>query len=210
MTRWSIPLVVLCALSGWFSTGSSAENLPARTAPAVKRASSAIAITADGATVLAVNPDSNSLSLVDLAHSNAVTEIPVGVDPRTVAVDDDGARAYVANRGSASVSVIDLIARKRIADIATGFRPYGVLVSPDGSRLYVAEQGASQVRVVDTQSLATLALLPTRAAQRPGDHRRRPHALRDAPAEQRPHRHRAPDPGHLPPVTAPDAVLRNR
>ena len=96
-----------------------------------------------------------------LTHSNAVTGIPVGVNPRTVAVDDDGARAYVANRGSASVSVIDLVARKRIADIATGFRPYGVLVSPDSSRLYVAEQGASQVRVWNAQP-ATIALLPTR------------------------------------------------
>lgn len=165
MKRWAASLALLCFLSGWTLGGASAAPLTTRSASAVKRASSAIAITADGALLLAVNPDSNSLSVVDLAHANAVTEISVGVDPRTVAVDDGGTRAYVANRGSASVSVVDLSARKRIAEIATGYRPYGVVVSPDGSRLFIAEQGAGQVRIVNTRNLATARVIPTR--QRP-------------------------------------------
>jgi YVTN family beta-propeller protein len=126
-----------------------------------KRSSSAIAITADGATLLVVNPDSNSLSLVDLGTLPTVTEVPVGVDPRTVAVDDAGRRAYVANRGSNSVSVVDLDARAVINDVTVGHRPYGVVVNPDGARLYVAEQGVDQVRILDTTHLANLAALPT-------------------------------------------------
>ena len=161
MIRWSISLVILCILSGGTLAGGDAAALSARTAPVIKRASSAIAITSDGATLLVVNPDSNSLSLVDLDQGNAVTEIPVGVDPRTVAVDGNGRCAYVANRGSASISVVDLVAKKHVAEIAAGYRPYGVVVSPDGGRLYVAEQGANQVRIVDTRTLATTALLPT-------------------------------------------------
>ena len=161
MIRWSIPLVILCCLSGWTLAEGKAAVLPARTAPVIKRASSAIAITADGVELLVVNPDSNTLSVVALDKGNAVTEIAVGVDPRTVTVDDNGRWAYVANRGSASISVVDLAARRRVAEITVGYRPYGVLVSPDGGRLFVAEQGASQIRILDTRTLATIALVPT-------------------------------------------------
>jgi YVTN family beta-propeller protein len=101
----------------------------------VKRSSSAIAITGDGQTLLVVNPDSNSLSIVEFDQPPAVTEITVGADPRTVAVSDDGTRAYTVNRAGNSVSVVDLTARQAIGEIAVGARPYGVVVSPDGRTL---------------------------------------------------------------------------
>jgi len=126
-----------------------------------KRSSSAIALTADGAMLLVVNPDSNSLTLVDTASSSVVVEIPVGVDPRTVAVDDAGRRAYVANRGSDSLSVVDLTARTVITEVLVGHKPYGVVAAPAGDRVYLAEQGMDQVRVLDATSLATLAILST-------------------------------------------------
>jgi YVTN family beta-propeller protein len=87
-------LLILVALT--FLPLAGATN-GSDTSRAVKRSSSAIAITPDGATLLVVNPDSNSLSLVSLGTLTTVSEIPVGVDPRTVAVDDIGTRAYVAN-----------------------------------------------------------------------------------------------------------------
>jgi YVTN family beta-propeller protein len=127
----------------------------------VKRSSSAITITADGATLLVVNPDSNSLSLIDLGTPTTVTDVPAGLDPRTVALDDAGRRAYVANRGSDCVSVVDLDASAVIAEVPVGNRPYGVMVAPAGDRLYVTEQGADQVRILDTTSFSTLAVLPT-------------------------------------------------
>ena len=126
---------------------------------AIKRSSSAIALTSDGATLLVVNPDSNSLTLVDTAGPSVIAELPVGVDPRTVAVDDAGTRAYVANRGGDGVSVIDLAARKAIAEVRTGDRPYGVVVSPAGDRVYVAEQGSDRVRILDAATLETVSLI---------------------------------------------------
>ena len=158
MPTRSFGLLALIGLS-WLLLTAHPTGPPARQT-AVKRASSAIAITADGTTLLAVNPDSNSVSVIALAELPVVAELAVGADPRTVAVDDAARRAYVANRGSDSVSVVDLSARTVVAEIATGYRPYGVVVSPDGDRLYVAEQGTGHVRVVDTRSLATVALLP--------------------------------------------------
>ena len=128
----------------------------------VKRASSAIALTADGRTLLAVNPDSDSLSIVDLHDEPTVTEIGVGNDPRTVAVSDGGRRAYTANRGGNSVSVVDLEGRRLIGDVAVGSRPYGVVVSPDGRYLYVAEEGNDRLAVVDTATLTGVATVPLR------------------------------------------------
>jgi len=43
--------------------------------------------------LLVVNPDSNCLSVADLDTPPTVTEVPIGVDPRTVAVDDAYARS---------------------------------------------------------------------------------------------------------------------
>jgi YVTN family beta-propeller protein len=154
-------LVWLFLLTG-ISISDGAGHTPTGLA---KRASSAIAITADGQLLLAVNPDSDSLSLVQLGVLPSVSEIAVGTDPRTVAVDDTGGRSYVANRGSDSVSVVDVAARAVITEVAVGNRPYGVVVSPAGDRLYVAEQGVDQVRVLDTNDLTTLAVL--RAHDRP-------------------------------------------
>jgi len=123
-----------------------------------KRSSSAIAITADGATLLVVNPDSNSLTLVDTAGHAVLAEIPVGVDPRSVAVSPDGSQAYVANQASDSLAVVDMAAQTVITKVSVGDRPVGVAVSPDGRFVAVAELGDDQVRLLDAATLSTLSL----------------------------------------------------
>lgn len=126
----------------------------------IKRSSGAIAVTSDGQRLLVVNPDSDSLTIVDLNAPVSVTEIAVGTDPRTVAVSDDGVLAYTANRDGNSVSVIDLTARAVIGEVAVGAHPYGVVVSPDGRRLYVAEQGHDKLAIVDTVTLKVMMTIP--------------------------------------------------
>jgi len=126
---------------------------------AANRSSSAIAITADGATLLVVNPDSNSLTLVATADRSVLAEVPVGVDPRSVAVDDARERAYVANYGSDSISVVDLVARSPLAEVPVGDRPVGVALSPDGRFLAVAELGDDRVRFLDAATLVSLSAI---------------------------------------------------
>ncbi len=171
--EWLLLLFLLGFLL-WGLVSPRPSKLAAQTV--IKRSSSAIAATADGAFCLVVNPDSNSLSIVDTVRppsvppspggeEERVVEIGVGVDPRTVAVDDAGRRAYVANRGSDSVSVVDLSTRTVITEVAVGDRPYGVLVSPNGDHLYVAEQGADRLTTLDTTTFETVNTLPV--ADRP-------------------------------------------
>ena len=157
-------LLIVCFFLAWsLVMGHAAPPTGARPhrAGPIRHTSSAIGITADGGTLLVVNPDSNSLTLVDTTTRSVHDELAVGVDPRTVAVDDASGRAYVANRGSDSVSVVDLAAGAVIAEVAVGDRPYGIAISPAGDRLYVAEQGVDRVRILDADSLAPLATLPT-------------------------------------------------
>ena len=104
--------------------------------PVVKRSSSAIAMTIDGSTLIVVNPDSDSLSLVDTNSREVVAELAVGVDPRTVAVADSGTRAYVANVYSDSVSVIDITVSPPVVvyTVTAVTYPGGVAITPDGNR----------------------------------------------------------------------------
>ena len=105
------------------SLGSqAAEDTP----PAVKRSSSPIAVTADGATLLVVNPDSNSVTLVDTVSLLVLAEVRVGVDPRSVTVSPTSGRAYVANQGTDSLSVIDVRLAARLYPLgdSSPIRPY--------------------------------------------------------------------------------------
>jgi len=167
--KWAVATVLLFLLLALVLNSESishSQGVEAGKEPLenpVKRSSSAIAITADGATIIAVNPDSNSISLIDAAGQLFLAEIPVGVDPRTVSVNDGGTIAYVANRGSDDVSVIDLAGRRLLTQIPVGAQPYGVLAGRDGKLLFVAEQGSGSVRILDGDSGETVRLLPVGA-----------------------------------------------
>ncbi len=139
----------------------SRMNAQAGQLDSIKRSSSAIAITSDGNMLLCVNPDSNTLTLIDTKKVASIAELGVGVDPRTITVDADNSRAYTANRGSDSITVVDLIHRVVITEISIGNRPYGIVVSPSGDRLYVAEQGQDQIRIIDTSNFNTIDVLST-------------------------------------------------
>jgi YVTN family beta-propeller protein len=122
-----------------------------------KFSSAPIAITPDGATLLVVNPDSNSLTLVDTASRMVIKEIAVGIDPRSVAVHPNGETVFVANQGSNTLSVVDLDTQSAIASLSVGVRPVGVAVSPDGGIIAVAELGDDRVRLLDGLTLSTIA-----------------------------------------------------
>ncbi|MDJ0755819.1 MAG: cytochrome c peroxidase [Ardenticatenaceae bacterium] len=140
MSKIRIPLILifltgLLLLNGWWI--GRAEPLP-------WQSSSALAITGDGRTLIAVNPDSDSVTVVDL-DTMGTQEIPVGRDPRTVSVDGSSRWAAVASYGSDTVSIIDLYLKQVAQTISTGKRPYGVVLTPDGESVFVAEQGADTV-----------------------------------------------------------------
>jgi YVTN family beta-propeller protein len=126
----------------------------------LKRSSSAIAITPDGATLLVVNPDSNSLSLIDTASLNLIVELPVGWDPRTVSVDRSGKIAVTANRAGGTISVVDVDDQTVEAEIEVGYLPWGVVVTPDGHFAYAACEESDHIAVVDLTKYEVVGNIP--------------------------------------------------
>jgi len=122
-----------------------------------KQSSTSIAVTADGATLLTVNPDSHTLSIVAAATQKVLAELPVGWEPQTVAVDATGALAVVANRGSDDIAVVDLAVRRVVRRVPVGREPAGVVVDRAGARAYVALSGADAVVAVDLASGAIIS-----------------------------------------------------
>jgi YVTN family beta-propeller protein len=135
------------------------ENLQIISIPE-KRSSSAITITNDGGTVLAVNPDSNSLTIVNADKLEIIKEITVGLDPRTVSVDDKGYLAVTANRGIGTISIIHVPRREVIAEVEVGALPWGVVISHDGIKAYVACEEDDWIAVVDTKKREVVSTIP--------------------------------------------------
>ncbi|MFQ5859339.1 MAG: hypothetical protein ACE5LU_27375 [Anaerolineae bacterium] len=152
-----LPLVSLAILLTFLTTAPRQASL--QSPQFVKQSSSAIAVTDDGGLLLVVNPDSNSVSVMDPAAGEKLAELTVGDDPRTVALESSD-RAYVANRGSNTVSVINLASLTTAATIEVGQQPYGVVVAPGGDFTFVANSGSDSVSVIETATLQVIATIP--------------------------------------------------
>jgi YVTN family beta-propeller protein len=113
-----------------------------------------LALTPDGGTLLAANPGSNTVSLIDPLAMLETERIPVGSEPRFLLLDRTGRRAYVFNTQSNTISVLDVPRAAVTATIPTESGPTWGQLNRDGSRLYVLQRGSPYLGVVDTASLS--------------------------------------------------------
>jgi len=110
-----------------------------------------------------------TVSVLDLAGGQAVSEIAVGLHPSGMALSPDDAYLYVANANSDTVSVIDTasdqvvrtIDTRPIPELPLGSAPNALTVSADGERLYVANGGNNAVAVFDLGRGGLRGLVPT-------------------------------------------------
>lgn len=117
-------------------------------------ASSPIAITSDDRFVWVVNPDKNSVSVIEVGGdlNRKIGEITVGEDPRCVAIAPKNRRVFVTNQRSGTVSVIDAETFVVLKTIKVGTEPVGCALTPDGKRLYVANFSSDSVSVINAHS----------------------------------------------------------
>jgi YVTN family beta-propeller protein len=121
--------------------------------PPSPRSSTSIALTADDRRLLVVNPDTDTVSILDLTGPTptVVGELSVGANPRGIAVTHSGHKAYVANTGADTISVIDLSGPPRVlTTIAVGEAPHAVLIDHADARAFVANAGSDTLAVIDT------------------------------------------------------------
>jgi YVTN family beta-propeller protein len=152
--------------------------------PAVPRQSSTLVLDAEGATLVVVNPDSDSISVIDTAGRRLRREIALGprpapdaqgryepaLGPRGVDLSADGKLAYVACQWSGEVLTVDVEAAAVRARFFAGAEPVSVLLNQRGDALYVAVyQSAEVLRVpLSAEGLPEpAAALRRRAADRP-------------------------------------------
>ncbi|MBN1922529.1 MAG: beta-propeller fold lactonase family protein [Anaerolineae bacterium] len=155
--------IYLCATSVVLAVLWASKPAPVRlqTSVITKAAAASIAITPNGASLIVINPDSNTVSLIDTVTLTIRTELPVEVNPVSVAVTPDGALAFIANQGSDSLTLVDIEAGTVVDTIEVGDRPAGVAVSPNSELLAVAELGDDQVRLLNVANLETVDLVST-------------------------------------------------
>jgi len=146
----AVALVLVVGFSG--SIGRASPDIRLLASSAGPTNSSPIALTSDDKFIWVVNPDNNTVSVLEVGGDLNVKrkEIKVGKEPRCVAITPDNKTVYVTNMESGTVSVINAVTRLKKKDIKVGAEPFGCAVTPDGLKLYVANYSNDSVSVIDT------------------------------------------------------------
>jgi YVTN family beta-propeller protein len=99
-----------------------------------------------GRRVWVVNPDSNSVSVLDAASGALVAEHAVGENPRNIARDAQG-RYWVTCQGSDELYVLNPDGSPHhIRALAYGAAPFGVVASPNGQSIFVTLYGSGRLQ----------------------------------------------------------------
>lgn len=108
--------------------------------------------------VWVVNPDSDSVTILDAVTRAKLAETLVGKAPRCVAIAPNG-RAWVTNVESGSLSILNESSYAVVATVTLprGSRPYGLAFDPNGTAVYVALEGTGQLLKLNPVTGATLA-----------------------------------------------------
>jgi DNA-binding beta-propeller fold protein YncE len=96
--------------------------------------------------VFVVNPDNNTLSMIDADSLTLQWEVFVGEDPRSVALDNFG-NAWVTCNDAHRIEIRSGSTGALINEIDTGYgtSPVGVAPSPDGLTMYVTLEGSGEL-----------------------------------------------------------------
>ncbi|OED38629.1 hypothetical protein AB833_19055 [Chromatiales bacterium (ex Bugula neritina AB1)] len=99
--------------------------------------------------VWVVNPDHDSVSVLDAVSGARLAEIAVGDEPRGIAVASDD-YIIVSNKRSASLTLISrrLLTVAGQVSLVAGSRPHGIVADKNASRVYVALEGTGEIALV--------------------------------------------------------------
>ena len=108
--------------------------------------------------VWSVNPDADTVTVIDAATGAKVAEHPVGKNPRGIARDANG-RYWVTCHGSDEIRVLnaDGTASTTIP-LAHGSAPFGIAASPDGTLLYATMFGSGRLHRYSAEAPAAAPL----------------------------------------------------
>ncbi len=113
-------------------------------------ASSSISYEPTNDRVWAVNPDNDSVAVIDALTLTRVAEIEVAAGPRTLAIAGNG-KIWVACKEASVVEIIDPVTLSVIQtiDLQDGASPYGIVFDPAGTTAFVALEDAGKILRLD-------------------------------------------------------------
>ncbi|WP_282079957.1 PKD domain-containing protein [Aquimarina algiphila] len=131
--------------NGGFIVGSQSIVVVSNLSSDLPTQSSPITVDSKNRIVWSVNPDNNTVTLVNADNLKIIKEVAVGIDPVNVALDGTG-KAWITCRDSDEVYVlnIDGSLETKIA-LSKGSRPYGIVFTPDGTRAFVSAFGSGKL-----------------------------------------------------------------
>lgn len=109
-------------------------------------------------TLIVLNKDGASASIIDRAGGNEIARIDTGMGPHEVAVSPNGKIAVVGNYGQQqaghTLTVIDLTSQSIIKtiDLEKYHRPHGIVFLPDGKHVVVTAEVEQKLLVVNIDS----------------------------------------------------------
>jgi hypothetical protein len=96
--------------------------------------------------VWVVNPDANTVTVLNAVTGAFIAEHAVGADPRGIARDANG-RYWITCHDSDEIRVLNADGSTHATlPLAYGAAPFGVVASPDGQWIYVSLYGSSQLQ----------------------------------------------------------------
>lgn len=103
-----------------------------------------------------VNPDNNTVTVIDTANQSVIDEIEVGTGPQSVAVAPNG-DIWVSNKGSSTVSIIDgdSLNVSSTIELPLASQPHGLAFSPDEAFAFVVLEASGSLLKINpnTQSV---------------------------------------------------------
>lgn len=125
----------------------------------VPRQASSLVLSADGATLAVVNPDSDTLSIIDVGARTLLRELPLGPrpqvaadgryeplhGPRGVDLHPNGKLAYVACQLSGQLLTVATDTGEIVDTLTLGAEPVAVLMHPNGRALFVSVYQSGEV-----------------------------------------------------------------
>jgi len=122
--------------------------------------SSPITVDASGRRVWSVNPDNDSVTLMDADSLAVIREINVAADPRNIAVDPSGNAWVTCFDGDAIQVVAPSGAILATIDTGYGSAPYGIVMNPTGTTAYATLSGPGHVIALDIATRMEFESLP--------------------------------------------------
>lgn len=107
--------------------------------------------------IYVVNPDHDSVSVIEATNGRRLAEVRVGDEPRSLALDGLGF-LWVINKNSASISIIDVDTLNVVNTIPGpyGSRPHGIVINVNANRAFVVLEASGQLFQLDTVSGALI------------------------------------------------------